>query len=291
MRLAYRGSVNGWECDENDHLNVRFYVEKHWQTLCGGAGGLALLPQLDADELLQRVTVQHIRFLRECRLAAPLSGYIGLVQAGPKQVDVLTELRQSFTDEPVSACLHRIEGVCGEITDALPPHAAPRGLQDLDLPHTGLSLADVDGYGFKTIGMGVIQSNECTPTRDGVGIVAVHNYMGRLSDSMPHLWGLLRAETGQLDEHEGGVVLEYRMRYHRPLKLGERFTLSSGLSAVSAKVQRFAHLLFNADDGGLCVSAEAAGIRMDLLERRAKVLSDDMQHHMRQRMIRPIGRR
>ena len=33
MQLTYRGSVNRWECDENDHLNVRFCEQKLYQTL------------------------------------------------------------------------------------------------------------------------------------------------------------------------------------------------------------------------------------------------------------------
>jgi acyl-CoA thioester hydrolase len=270
---------------------VRFYVEKHWQTLCGGIGELTVEPQLNVNELLQKISVQHIRFLQECRLAAPLSGYIGVVYADSSHMDVLTELRQSFTDELVSACIHRFAGLSGDTTDDLPQHAAPRGLADQDLPHTVLSLADVESYGFKTIGMGIIQASECTTEglQDGVGIAHVHNYMARLSDSMPHLWGLMRAQSGQLEEHEGGAVLEYRMRYHRPLKMGERFILHSGLNAVSAKVQRFAHLMFSKDQGDLCVSAEAVGVRMDLLERRAKVLSGEMRAHMSERLIRPIG--
>lgn len=289
MRLTYRGSVNNWECDENGHLNVRFYVEKHWQTLCGGLCGELGVLQLPCtpDELQQKVSVQHIRFLQESRLAAPLSGYVGVVFSGSGYIDVLTELRQSFTDEPVSACVHRIVGAIAEVTDELPQHARPRGLADVDLAHNSVALADVDSYGFKTIGMGLVSRDECIPDASG-GFVRMHNYMGRISDSMPHLWGLLRAESGMLDETEGGAVLEYRLRYHQPLRPGQRFLVTSGVNAVSAKVQRFAHLLFNIESGSICVSAEAAGVRMDLLERRAKVLSEDMQNHMRSRLIRPF---
>ena len=32
--LTYRGSVNRWECDENDHMNVRYCVEKLYETFC-----------------------------------------------------------------------------------------------------------------------------------------------------------------------------------------------------------------------------------------------------------------
>ena len=285
MQLSYRGSVNRWECDENNHLNVRFYVDKHWQTLCGGVGLLALQPQAGPEELSQRLSVQHLRFLQESRLAAPLSGYTGVVRQTDDHIDVLTELRQSFTDEPVSACIHRFTGLQGGVTDELPKYAEPRGVADKDLAHSRLSLHEVDGYGFKTIGLGVSQSDECNAN----GTLRIHQYMGRISDSMPHLWGLMHAEAGEMDENEGGAVLEYRLRYHKPLRLDERFVVASGIGGVSEKVQRFAHLLFNADDGSICLSAEAAGVRMDLLQRRAKVLSPEMQSQMRFRLIREIS--
>ena len=284
MHLSYRGSVNRWECDENDHLNVRFYVDKHWQTLCGGVGSLSVQPHVGVEELQWRLSVQHLRFLQESRLAAPLSGYAGIIRQTSDYIDVLTELRQSFTDEPVSACVHRLTSLQGKVTDELPRYAEPRGVPDEDLAHSRLSLHEVDGYGFKTIGMGVAQGDECGSN----DMLAVHHYMGRISDSMPHLWGLLHAEAGEMDEDEGGAVLEYRLRYHRPLKLGERFVVASGIGEVGEKVQRFAHLLFNADDGGICLSAEAAGVRMDLVERRAKVLTPEMQDQMRSRLIREI---
>ena len=284
--LSYRGSVNSWECDENDHLNVRFYVEKHWQTLVSGLPELALTPSKSGEDLIPQVAVQHIRFLQESRLAAPLSGYVGVVAVGAGHVDVLTELRQSFTDEPLSACVHRLSGIqCAAPRHTLPSHAAPRGVADEDIPHTSLPMSAVEDFAFHTIGMGVIGADECTPQ----GLLGIHHYMGRISDSMPHLWGLLRAERGELNAGEGGAVLEYRLRYHQPLRLGQRFCVRSGVSSVSAKVQLFSHLIFNQDSGELCTSAQAAGVRMDLVERRAKVLSEEMQAHMRQRMIKPMA--
>lgn len=285
MNLAYRGSVNSWECDENDHLNVRFHIEKHWQTLSGGLTMLALSPQTDVQTLHRHLTVQHVRFLREARLAAPLSGTVGVVGATAEYVDVLTQLRQSFTDELMSSCVHRLTGFAGHADNALPDDAAPRGIEDVDLPHAQLALAAAREHGFQTIGFGVINTAECLPG----GELGVHNYMARLSDSMPHLWGQLHAQRGVIDEDEGGAVLEYRLRYHRPLRVGEGYEITSGIRAVGAKVQRFAHLMFNSADGELCVSSEAIGVRMDLRARAAKVLSDEMRRHMRARMIKPFS--
>jgi len=77
---CYRGSVNAWECDENDHLNVRFYLAKANQGLpfvldAIGLPAAALL-KMDAHP---RIRAQHVRFLKEARPAVPLTVYAGLV--------------------------------------------------------------------------------------------------------------------------------------------------------------------------------------------------------------------
>ena len=280
MELGYRGSVNSWECDENDHLNVRFYVEKHWQTLCGALPQLDLQQQNPASALL----VQHLRFLQESRLAAPLSGYAAIVDAGAG-VSVLTELRNTFTDEVLSACIHRFDASVSPAGIDLPEHARPRGVADADMPYVALALSDVGANGFRLIGQGVVQQAEC----GGDGHMAVHNYMGRISDSMPHLWGLLGARGSELDPGEGGAVLEYRLRYHRPLAADETFVIHSGIAEVGAKVQRFAHLMFDAGSGALVLSAEAAGVRMDLNARKALTLSPERQAQMAKLKLAPIG--
>ncbi len=279
MLLGYRGSVNSWECDENDHLNVRFYVEKHWQTVC------AVLPELGlpSQNTTSALAVQHLRFLQESRLAAPISGYAAVVDAHAGG-GVLTELRNTFTDEVLSTCIHRFDlPVEGNGVD-LPEHARPRGVPDADLPYVVLKLPDVDEYGFRIIGKGVVQQAEC----DGDGRMAVHNYMGRMSDSMPHLWGLLGAKGRELDPGEGGAVLEYRLCYHRPLAAGDGFAFHSGLAEVGTKVQRFAHLVFR-DDGTLILSAQAAGVRMDLEARKALTLSAERLAHMEALKLKPFG--
>jgi len=284
--LSYRGSVNRWECDENDHLNVRFYMQKHWQALCGGAAELSWSSHPDPDELRARLRVQHVRFLRESRLAAPLSGFIGVVARDADSADVLTELRHAFTNELLSTCVHRFTGITAPPSDELPDDAAPRGVPDRDLAHSTLSLSDVADHGFRPIGLGVVQQDECG--RDGT--LSIHSYMARISDSMPHLWGQLVGGSGELGEDEGSAVLEYRLRYHRPLYVGQRFKIMSGVSDIDAKVLRFAHLICNTDDGRVCVSAEAAGICMDLRHRRIKVLPDDLQRTARGRLINSMNR-
>jgi acyl-CoA thioester hydrolase len=152
-----------------------------------------------------------------------------------------------------------------------------------------LRLSEVEDYGFQAIGMGLIQAAECEPG----GAMQIQHYMGRISDSMPHLWGALYAGGDgaqfQLDGgDEGGAVLEYRLRYHQALRCYDRFAVMSGIAAVGAKVQRFAHLLCNADSGEVCVSAQAAAVRMDLHARRVLQLSAERQARLGERLIKPM---
>ena len=288
MQLTYRGSVNSWECDENDHLNVRFYVEKHWQALCGWLSSAGLSESIPPEELLARVQVQHLRFLKESRLAAPLSGYAGAVVVSDGRLQVLTELRHSCTGEVMCTCIHYLRDVAAAVTESLPDHGAPRGIDVVDIAHAALRLQQLEDYGFQAIGMGLIQTTEC----EHGGAMQIQHYMGRISDSMPHLWGALYAGDGLQFQHdgddEGGAVVEYRLRYHQPLRRHDRFAVMSGIAAVGVKVQRFAHLLCNADTGEVCVSAQAAAVRMDLHARRALALSAEQQARLAERLLKPM---
>ena len=83
MRALYRGNVNTWECDENGHLNVKFYSSKVGE----GMGVLAEQIGLGRDVLAglnARLSVdeQHLRFLREVHPGAALHGRGGVVEAG-----------------------------------------------------------------------------------------------------------------------------------------------------------------------------------------------------------------
>jgi acyl-CoA thioester hydrolase len=282
VELVYRGSVNRWECDENDHLNVRFYVQRHWQSLSAGLHRAGI--QIGDAELLTHLKRQHLRFIAESRIAAPMSGYMGVVAVDDNGIDVLTVLRHSFSDEPLGTCLHRIAGIDAQVNAELPDYGAPRGIADLDSAYAGIHLRDCADLGFKAIGMGLIQTEECTLD----GLLLNHHYMGRLSDSMPHLWGMLFKEIAEPNPNEGGAVLEYRLRHHQPMRAGMPFVIQSGIAEVGAKVQRFVHLLFNADTGQVALSAEAVGVRMDLAARRAMTLEKTRLERMRALTIRPM---
>jgi acyl-CoA thioester hydrolase len=292
MELYFRGSVNRWECDENDHLNVRFFVEKHWQSVCAAATAIGLPAVAHPDDYIGTLKTQHIRFLAEARLSTPISGYVGVVGFTDSRVDVLSELRHSQSQEPLSTCLHSLQLTLENPADIaeIPKHAQPRGIAPADLPHAALPLNAALDNGFFVVGKGMATSEECTAAQQ----LRVHHYMGRVSDAMPHLWGRfdLADEGSSADAapaEEGGAVLEYRMHYHRPLVCGETFEIVSGVRDVSPKVQQFAHLMYHAGDGRIAVSAQAAAVRMDLRLRRAIALPEDRLAVLRQQLISKLS--
>lgn len=280
MELCLRSSVNRWECDENDHMNVRYFVKKHWEAL---SAYLWERSAANADRVLEDLRGQHLRFLKEARIATPLSGYAGNVVMPDGSSRYVTELRQSFTQEVMSTCLHDLGRADLGPRVALSEHAAPRGLPDEASRFVQTRLEEASAQGFAIIGKGLLADEEC----NAQGQVLPHGYMGRLSDAMPHLWGAVH-EQGVLDENEGGAVLEYRFQYRAGLKAGDTYQIWSGLKAAGPKIQEFVHLLFNSR-AEIALLAQAVGVRMDLTARKTKTLSKQTQNQLRKHLITSPG--
>ena len=177
---CFFGSVNRWECDENDHLNVRFYAQKINQAVS------IFLREMDAADAEAEIIGQHIRFVQEARVAAPLRVDCSMQGAGEGYWDVLCLMRHNLTDEPVAGFITRVAGnhlpvvADSDLTDA-PDWAAPRGLNpDSPFPLPASSAAALE-QGFVTMGRGVIGPQEC----DARGIVLAETYIGRISDGCP----------------------------------------------------------------------------------------------------------
>ncbi len=286
MLLSYRGSVNRWECDENDHLNVRFCEEKLWQTLVGGLLELDLISATEVDDLPARITCQHLRFQQESRIATPISGFVSLLStAVSKEFNVLAQLRHSVSGEPLCSALVAISGLAhGEATvsEEEITHGLPRGI-DADSPYHVLNLASALEKGFVVTGRGVIQPNECTTS----GCLLPYNYMARTSDSMPNLWSHLAGDE-RVTDAEGGAVVEFRRHYHQPLREHQTLVVVSGLLDAQGKIQRFGHLLFDARTQQCYASAQAVAVRMDLQARKAIALSEEDLASLLHKQVQPL---
>jgi len=288
LQGCYWGSVNRWECDENDHLNVRFYAQKMNQALQILLLQRNLLAGASAEAMLARIRVQHIRFLREARIATPLRIDCGIVAARDGSLDVLQLMVNNLSGEHLAAFVTTLDidgRALGAPTDAeVPANLGPRGL-DPSAPYAQPdSLREALALGYHVVGRGVIGGDEC----DANGILLPHNYIGRVSDGMPNLWAFLNeaadSEARQSGEL-GGAALEYRLRIHTPLRRGRVFAHLSGVRALGNKTQNMAHVVIDETAGRCAATAEAVGVAMDLQTRRAVPISDARRQRLEKLLL------
>ncbi|HAL41020.1 MAG TPA: hypothetical protein DCP57_01155 [Gammaproteobacteria bacterium] len=281
MSLSFRGSVNRWECDENDHLNVRFCEEKLWQTLTVGLLDAGIVQDEAAQNLTASLRCQHIRFQSESRVADPLSGYFYAVSApwAGSERAFLAELVNERSGDVACTMIAEFEGLDGpwsaiERDSKELAHALPRGLsEELDL--FDLNLNQARERGFQIIGKGLAEPAHC----DINGHLLPHLYMGYISDAVPHLWRLLDPEqhTSTVD---GGVVVEFRRRYRGLLLGGHRYVIASGVAEYGPKLLRFVHCLFDVSTDRCVAVGQAMALRMDLSTRRSIPLTEAQQAHL-----------
>lgn len=285
------GSVNQWECDENDHLNVRFYAHKinqAIQLLAAAAGDRA------PAEVLPRIRAQHIRFLRESRVATPLRVDCGVVHRDAGDVVVLSLMHHNVSGEVLASFLTTLDdpGWAATATAAtgieVPEFAQPRGIVLAELPAPPASLAAALQAGYRVVGRGVIDQQEC----DQTGVLLPHVYIGRISDGMPNLWAFVNGDAERVAREQGnlgGAALEQRLAVLEPLRAGAVFTQLSGVRALGSKTQNMSHLLFDESRGRFTATAEAVSVAMDLETRKAVPISAERRSRLQPLLLQPRG--
>ncbi|MGZ6124297.1 MAG: thioesterase family protein [Myxococcales bacterium] len=292
---CYRGSVNAWECDENDHLNVRYYLAKANQGLPFVLEAIGL-PRSHAEmEARPRIRAQHVRFLKEARAAAPLTVYAGLAASEGQDLTLYAEVRHSLGGEVLATLLTELELVGrdgrrqqvsprpGAERFAVPEHGAPRGIRPAEplRPEYG----SLEGMGFVEIGRGAVAPWECDPA----GEMELYQFVGRMSDSVVNLLAHFQTEE-ELSRRshgvEGGALVELRISWHAPLRAGSLFTIHSGVAAAGRKTQHFVHLFFDESSRACVATAEGIAVAMDLETRRAIELPEARRRRIESRLLR-----
>ncbi len=296
----YKGMANTWECDENGHLNVRYYVAKVREGLATLWHDIGLTRSVRGAAGADMVVLdKHLRFLREVHPGQGLIGRAGVLEVGDHWMRVYVELVNSHSDA-VAATFNMLIHYLG--TETGNPEAIPSDVQDrakalaMELPDYGAprsipldgpsiadsgapSLSDTDDMNLHEISRGLIHSVEC----DDYDRLLNEYYIGRISDGIVHLTRRFRpSDTGKersLTKY-GGAVLEYRLRFHQPLRKGDIIVIRSGLKEVLEKANRMVHWTFNGETGALVSSSEAVGITLDLEARKVVALPEERRKHL-----------
>jgi len=279
------GSVNQWECDENDHLNVRFYAHKVNQAL---AIMVAQITDTAPAEVARTIRSQHVRFLRESRAATPLRVDCGVVAAQPELLDVLSLLHDNVTGDLLAGVHTRLAVTVDAASHppvTVPDAARPRGIDPVNLPTPPDGLEMALRAGFRIVGRGMIAAEEC----DAAGLLQPHHYVGRISDGMPNLWAFVNPpaeRSARASGALGGAALEQRLDIRAPLAAGAVFTQLSGVRAIGGKTQQMAHVIYDETRERVAATMEAVGVAMDLDSRRAVAISDERRAHLERLLVR-----
>jgi acyl-CoA thioester hydrolase len=299
MIELYRGSANTWECDENGHMNVRFYVARMME----GLAELAAQAQMpDAFRDKARFTLrprdQHIRFIKEAHAARPFVMTGCVLEVAESSVLVYQQIDHASgepcatfrtwidhidleTGQPFpfpSAALGALEGMAGHAPPELGPRSLDLGLKPLARP----LLSDAEAAQVAAIGRGVVDPRQC----DRRGVMLPEFFIGRLSDSMPVLlrpWRDRMAEIAMAAGHtvrSGGAVLEYRIVYRRWPRAGDRFVVRSSLAFVKEKVHSFVHWILDPCTGEAWATSQAVAVALNLETRKIIPASLEMQAEM-----------
>ena len=298
--LAYtvhRSSVNAWECDENGHLNVRYFIGKNYQGLIHLLAEVGLYPQL----LRQRgwrttIASQHIRFHREVRMAIPITIRGQLVGKQNSRVTAYTEMRHSRDDTLFASFYSEIDIVNSEdkppedfdlrINDSgfqVPDHGVARSLYAEEIPVK--SVKEALDMGYVETGRGTVMAEECGTD----GAMEFYQYGARIADAIPNFMSILQSDaefalrsSGEL----GGAVIESRADYYSVLMHNSRFVILSGLRSFTAKTKRLSHLLFDLDTELPVVHSQGVAVALDLKTRRSVSFSADRINRMQAQQLK-----
>jgi len=294
---CYRGCVNAWECDENDHLNVRFYLAKANQGLPFALEAIGMPPSvLQRNAARPRIGAQHVRFLKESRPATPLTVETGLAGEKGDRLTLYSEIRHGLTNGVLATVLTEVELVGADGAPRLispardaprctvPEHGAPRGIapKAATLRPAYEAIAKM---GFVEIGRGAVAPSEC----DLAGEMEHYQYVGRMSDSVVNLLARFQTEEELARRTvgiEGGALVELRIAFHAPLRAGSLFTIRSGIAAAGRKTQHFVHLFFDEVSRACVATARGVAVAMDLKTRKAIELPEARRRRIEAGLLR-----
>jgi acyl-CoA thioester hydrolase len=287
---VYRGSVNSWECDENKHLNVRFYGEKIFEGVtrfAALAGMPAAFAAGSASTLLP--TDLHIRFLKEAHAGAALVIRAGVTEVEHRAARLYLEI--AHRDGAVAAAFTvRVAHVIAADAAPLPwsvktraalealtctppayglPRSVPMTRPDLD----AVTLARADALGVPEVGRFAVGPRHC----DVFGRMAPEMFIGRVSDAMAHIRSRhAPARNAPGDARAiGGAALEYRLNFRRWPRTGDLIDVRSSVVEANEKTRRLVHWMLDPLSGEAWAGAEAIAVAFDMATRKSIVMSDE----------------
>lgn len=257
---THRSFVNTWECDENAHMNVQFYLKRFDEAarifllLDGKARGT---PELPRD--------RHIRYHAELHAGATTVVHSAMIDDGPLAGRLAHFLLNGETGRISATCLDD-----GPATDARHKISAAEAAAAIPRTATADRFTAIPPSQLLAMGGAVshrsmVLSAECSAD----GPMAEQGYVARLSDAAPFAWGLAGIGVEWLDAHGfGRVAVEMKITRHGLARAGEALVLYSAATRASGKTVTLRHEMLRMPGLEPIASAEVIALVLDLSTRR-----------------------
>ena len=268
LQLAetHRSFVNTWECDENVHMNVQFYLKRFdeaarfFQMSAGAETPLTPLPR-----------TRHVRYHSELRMAQSTIIGSGVIGDGIFAGWTLHEMRENVTGRLCATALDApsVPTVIPTVPSASIVHALPKSVEAAPAGPVSPGVM-LDSGGFISHRC-LLSPNEC----DANGEMLQQFHVARFTDAAPHVWDHSGIGTKWLNENGlGRVAVEMKLTHHQPARAGDALILYSRAMAGTGKTVRLHHEMVRASDHAPVVTGEVVALVMDLATRKAVPLPD-----------------
>jgi acyl-CoA thioester hydrolase len=297
---TWRGSVNAWECDENLHMNVRFFASRAMEGLAYFAAAIDM-PRAFQEKASSTLlpTDLHIRFLKEARQGAALSMRGGVTALDAASMTVYQEMTHASGAPAATFAMkvahvhppdlrafplpERVRTRAGALKCKIPAHGAARSL-DLSIAPTSPAVALADKLGAPVVGRLAVAPDHC----DLFGRMRFELFLGRVSDAVPNFLAAWREEAASASGARtvGGAVLEYRVCPRRWPRAGDLLEVRSGVVDVGEKTNRIVHWLLDPVSGEAWCTAEVVAVTFDLETRKTIAIPEPHRQALLQRSIK-----
>ncbi len=265
---THRSFVNSWECDENRHWNVQFYMRAFQQ-----ASEMFAVLQQDSNQGSATARIRHIRYHRELAEARLVHVCSGVVGEGPMSGRVVHFLHDSESGALAATALDLPQAAdvrAGKVAHDLISPAMPRGIADDE--HKPVDVLSLSAKGRAIASHYSI----CQAPETGAdGQMAAQAIVSRFTDAAPAMWTHAGITAGWLAQTgQGRVAVEMKLTRFAPITAGNALVQHSWISAMSARTISVRHQITDAASGLALAAGEACGVVMDLTTRRATKIPD-----------------
>ncbi len=273
-----RDTVNSWECDENDHINVKSYAARF---------DIAVRTFLvEAGWQIPHRIARVIRYHAELRGGEPVHGTTGMIAFESGEIGLEHRLYASQREGAVltATAVDILPDVSRDDLSAfdLPApseDALPKGGSVYLAPMPEPSLLD----GLATTFRGVIPTTAFSaPVENANGArILDHHLVGMISDAATHAWALAGADDAWLrGRNWGRAAVQLQLTYGARPQAGDVVAIRTGLRTRSSKTISYRHHLVNVMRDELIAVADITSLMLNLQTRRAMPWPDDKLDHL-----------